>query len=403
MINKRTRLFIQFKIINFFHILKTIFHNKKNFLSYLKTFLNVENLSLTSYGRVALFQIVKIIISESNKKTFFIAPYTIPAVIHAILYAGGKVSYIDIDQETGLIDEEKLEKKINVDTAGVIITHLYSNKKDLTNFINKFDKKLYIIEDAAINFGAQIDNKFLGTIGDFGFFSFAMVKNLNTFTGGAIYIKDTNIFKKYISQKTLKPFPAGKTLNLLITAIFIKLFFNNFSYQFTHYFLRFVYLKNIKFILKKIYPILFHNYEKKIPSYYNQDFNWTMNDVGIYNLKNINKKIDDRIDKANLYKKFLSDEVIIKTKCLNKENALLEFPIILKNLNNKDVHDKMMSEGYDIRHTWYINNIKNDANFRKDNFKNTFSLEEKILCLPLHENISSKDIEKISSLINRMN
>ena len=403
MINKRTRLFIQFKIINFFHILKTIFHNKKNFLSYLKTFLNVENLSLTSYGRVALFQIVKIIISESNKKTFFIAPYTIPAVIHAILYAGGKVSYIDINQETGLIDEEKLEKKINDDTAGVIITHLYSNKKDLTNFINKFDKKLYIIEDAAINFGAQIDNKFLGTIGDFGFFSFAMVKNLNTFTGGAIYIKDTNIFKKYISQKTLKPFPAGKTLNLLITAIFIKLFFNNFSYQFTHYFLRFVYLKNIKFILKKIYPILFHNYEKKIPSYYNQDFNWTMNDVGIYNLKNINKKIDDRIDKANLYKKFLSDEVIIKTKCLNKENALLEFPIILKNLNNKDVHDKMMSEGYDIRHTWYINNIKNDANFRKDNFKNTFSLEEKILCLPLHENISSKDIEKISSLINRMN
>lgn len=403
MINKRTRLFIQFKIINFFHILKTIFHNKKNFLSYLKTFLNVENLSLTSYGRVALFQIVKIIISESNKKTFFIAPYTIPAVIHAILYAGGKVSYIDINQETGLIDEEKLEKKINDDTAGVIITHLYSNKKDLTNFINKFDKKLYIIEDAAINFGAQIDNKFLGTIGDFGFFSFAMVKNLNTFTGGAIYIKDTNIFKKYISQKALKPFPAGKTLNLLITAIFIKLFFNNFSYQFTHYFLRFVYLKNIKFILKKIYPILFHNYEKKIPSYYNQDFNWTMNDVGIYNLKNINKKIDDRIDKANLYKKFLSDEVIIKTKCLNKENALLEFPIILKNLNNKDVHDKMMSEGYDIRHTWYINNIKNDANFRKDNFKNTFSLEEKILCLPLHENISSKDIEKISSLINRMN
>ena len=402
MINKRTRLFIQFKIINFFHILKTIFHNKKNFLSYLKTFLNVENLSLTSYGRVALFQIVKIIISESNKKTFFIAPYTIPAVIHAILYAGGKVSYIDIDQKTGLIDEEKLEKKINDDTAGVIITHLYSNKKDLINFINKFDKKLYIIEDAAINFGAQIDNKFLGTIGDFGFFSFAMVKNLNTFTGGAIYIKDTNIFKKYISQKTLKPFPAGKTLNLLITAIFIKLFFNNFSYQFTHYFLKFVYSKNIKFVLKKIYPILFHIYEKKIPSYYNQDFNWTMNDVGIYNLKNINKKIQDRIDKANLYKKFLSNEVI-KTECLNKENALLEFPIILKNLNNKEVHNKMMSEGYDIRHTWYINNIKYDANLRKDEFKNTFSLEEKILCLPLHENISSKDIEKISSIINTMN
>ena len=78
-----------------------------------------------------------------------------------------------------MINEDELEK-IDNDSAGVIITHLYSNKKDIENFIRRFDKKIYIIEDAAINFGAKINNKFLGTLGDFGFFSFAMVKNLNT-------------------------------------------------------------------------------------------------------------------------------------------------------------------------------------------------------------------------------
>ena len=403
MLNKRTRLFVHFNITNFFQILKSILIKNKSFLDYLKNFLQVDNLILTSYGRTALFEIIKIVISIKNKKTFLISPYTIPAVIHAIIYAGGKVTYIDIDHKTGLIDENKLAKKIDEDSAGVIITHLYSNKNDIKNFINKFDKKIYIIEDAAINFGAMIDDRFLGTLGDFGFFSFAMVKNLNTFTGGAIYIKDKDLFKEYIEKRKTKKFPITTSLNLLLTAILIKISFNNFSYQFTHYFLKFVYFKKINFVLKKIYPILFHQLEKKIPTNYYYDFNWIMNDIAIYNLNNIKKKIDERIDKANLYKKILNDNIVIKTNCLNRENALLEFPVILKNINNNEAHNRLMMNGYDIRHTWYINNIKYSENLNINDFKESHLIAEKILCLPLHENISSTDIRKISSIINTFN
>lgn len=170
MLNKRTRLFVHFNIINFFQILKNFLLNKRNFLEHLKDFLKTKNLVLTSLGRTALYEIIKIIIKKKNKNTFFIAPYTIPAVIHSIIYAGGKIKYIDINKATGLIDEESLEKKIDEDSAGVIITHLYSNKKNIENFISRFNKKIYIIEDAAINFGAKIDNKYLGTLADFGFF-----------------------------------------------------------------------------------------------------------------------------------------------------------------------------------------------------------------------------------------
>ena len=125
MFNKRTRLFVHFNITNFFQFLKSILIKNKSFLDYLKNFLQVDNLILTSYGRTALFEIIKIVISIKNKKTFLISPYTIPAVIHAIIYAGGKVTYIDIDHKTGLIDENKLAEKIDEDSAGVIITHLY--------------------------------------------------------------------------------------------------------------------------------------------------------------------------------------------------------------------------------------------------------------------------------------
>ena len=59
-----------------------------------------------------------------------------------------------------------------------------------------------------------------------------------------------------------------------------------------------------------------------------------------------------------------------------------------------------MAKGYDIRHTWYINNIKEEINFNREDFKNSFYLEEKIFCLPLHENINYDDIKKISKIIN---
>ena len=402
MFDKRTRLFINFNFINLYQLIKCLIFNKKNFLDKLKYFLNEKNILLSSLGRSALYDIAKLIISKTNKKTFIIAPYTIPAVIHAIRHAGGKIAYVDIDKKTGLINIEKLNKIINSDTAGVIITHLYSKNEDIQKFINSFNQKIFIIEDAAINFGAKSENKFLGTLGDFGFFSFAMVKNLNTFVGGAIYIKDNKLYKEFLENRSLKKFPFIRTLQLLITALIIKLFFNNYSYQITHYILKFVYKRKINSILKKIYPVLFHKYEEKIPEIYNYDFNWAINDVAIFQLKKINNKIKERCRKAKIYYEEINNEVCHKPKCFDGENALLEYPIILNNKDNFELHKKLMHLGYDIRHTWYINNSRNISNNDYENYSDTLIVEKKIFCLPIHENIKDHDIKKISKIINNL-
>ena len=70
MFSKRTRLFIHFNLINFFQIIRSFIFKKKNFHISLKRFLKVDNLCLTSLGRSALYDIVKIIISRSKKRTF---------------------------------------------------------------------------------------------------------------------------------------------------------------------------------------------------------------------------------------------------------------------------------------------------------------------------------------------
>ena len=118
-------------------------------------------------------------------------------------------------------------------------------------------------------------------------------------------------FLKSIFQKNLKKYPIFKTFNLLITAIIIKLFFNNFSYQISHYFLKLVYKKN-KFYFKRIYPVLYHNFRSEIPELYNHDFNWIMNDVAIYNLKKVEKDFDERIRKAKIYFQEIDDNVALK-------------------------------------------------------------------------------------------
>ncbi len=400
MLKKKTRIYTNFKIKNIIHFFTSVLFKKKNFCLEVRKYLKSENINLTSQGRVALYDIVKLIISKTGKRNFFIAPYTLPEVIFAIRYAGGCVKYIDINVETGLINDEILFNNIDNDTAAVIITHLYSSKENINKFIEKFNNKILIIEDAAINFGAKINDRNLGTLGDFGFFSFNLVKNLNTLNGGAIYIKDTNTFNNYLTNRQVANFPVKDTLNLFLTVLIIKLFFNNFSYQLSHYILNFVYKNKIKLVLKKIYPVLFHKFHSEVPKNYSYDFNWLMNDIAINNLKDIDIDFETRIIKSKLYKKYLSDASVIKINFHSKENALLEYPIILKKIDNIHMHNILMEKGYDVRKIWYINNSKYEKNFDKNDFQETINLEKKIFCLPLHKNINEKDIKNISEIIN---
>ena len=85
MFSKRTRLYTNFKLINFFQVIKSLLFKNISFEKELREFLNKKNIKLTSLGRTALYDIVKIIIKETNKKKFFISPYTIPAVVMLLL------------------------------------------------------------------------------------------------------------------------------------------------------------------------------------------------------------------------------------------------------------------------------------------------------------------------------
>ena len=117
-------------------------------------------------------------------------PFTFIATSNAILIAGAKPVFVDIDPETYLIDPNKIEEKISSKTKAIAVVHLYGRVCDMRK-INAIAKKhnLIVIEDTAQAFGATTPcGKYAGMMSDVGTFSFYKTKNISTFEGGMICI-----------------------------------------------------------------------------------------------------------------------------------------------------------------------------------------------------------------------
>lgn len=117
--------------------------------------------------------------------------------ISAIINAGGTPRLVDIGKDY-LIDVDKIKKEISSKTKVIIPVHLYGQMCDMDS-INKIakSKKITVIEDCAQSQGAKYKNRYSGTIGKFGCFSFYPTKILGAYgDGGFIMTNDFSLYKK---------------------------------------------------------------------------------------------------------------------------------------------------------------------------------------------------------------
>lgn len=114
-------------------------------------------------------------------------PISAAATSLAILAVGAKPIFVDTTKE-GLIDPNLIPKTITKKTKAILPVHLYGIPADLKQIQNICKKyHLYLIEDAAQAHGSKFFEKYVGTFGEFGCFSFYPTKNLGAFgDGGAI-------------------------------------------------------------------------------------------------------------------------------------------------------------------------------------------------------------------------
>jgi len=105
------------------------------------------------------------------------------------LSVGAKIVICDVAPNTINMDPEDLKKKLSPKTKMVVPVHIGGypcNMEEIMKVTKEYNKDIVVLEDAAHAFGAIYKGKRIGTIGDFGSFSFHEVKNVTSFGEGGI-------------------------------------------------------------------------------------------------------------------------------------------------------------------------------------------------------------------------
>lgn len=117
--------------------------------------------------------------------------YTFVSTADAFVLRGAVPVFVDIRPDTMNIDENLIEAAVTEKTKAIVPVH-YAGVSCEMDKIMEIAKKynLKVIEDAAQGIMSSYKGKALGTIGDFGCFSFHETKNYSMGEGGALLIRD---------------------------------------------------------------------------------------------------------------------------------------------------------------------------------------------------------------------
>ena len=151
---------------------------------------HAQKVLLTTSGTTALD--MALLFCQLNPGDEFILPsYTFSSNATAHVLAGAKLVFVDIRPDTMNIDETKIEAAITDKTRVIIPVH-YAGVACEMDSIMEIAKRynLLVVEDAAQGVMSSYKGKALGTIGDFGCYSFHETKNYSMGEGGAIVINN---------------------------------------------------------------------------------------------------------------------------------------------------------------------------------------------------------------------
>lgn len=117
--------------------------------------------------------------------------YTFVSTANAFVLRGANLVFVDIRPDTCNIDESLIEEAITEKTKAIVPVHYAGVGCEMDSILEIAEARgLMVIEDAAQGMMSSYRGRALGTMGDYGCFSFHETKNYSMGEGGAILIKD---------------------------------------------------------------------------------------------------------------------------------------------------------------------------------------------------------------------
>lgn len=151
---------------------------------------------LTTSGSTAL-DMAALLCGINPGDEVILPSYTFSSTANAFVLAGAKLVFVDIRPDTMNIDESKIEAAITNRTKVICPVHYAGISCEMDTIMAIAQKySLYVVEDAAQGIMSTYKERALGTIGDFGCYSFHETKNFSMGEGGAIVINNDQYIEK---------------------------------------------------------------------------------------------------------------------------------------------------------------------------------------------------------------
>ena len=255
-------------------------------------------------GRMALYSILKSMKIKKNDQIILPA-FTCVVVPNAIIYSGATPKYVDIDIRNFNINYNLIEKSITKKTVAIYVQHTFGIKCDMKKIIQLAKKyKLKIIEDNAhyLNSNNKINSYIYAS-----YYSLDHSKIINTHLGGAITTNNLSVYNKLKKQhRNIHELSKIDELRILISFFLEIIFLSPLFLWIGNAFLQFLNYFKITFFFRD--ELL-----KQKPAYYPCKYNDYLAEIGINQIKNINKNLSHR--------KFISNFLEKKIKWYNFNNT----------------------------------------------------------------------------------
>lgn len=319
-------------------------------------YLKVPYISLFTNGTLPLITALQALNISGEVIT---TPFSFVATTHSIWWNGIKPVFVDIDPLTCNIDPDKIEAAITPRTTAIMPVHCYGNPCDTARIQAIADKYgLKVIYDAAHAFGVDVNGKSLLEAGDMSTLSFHATKVYNTIEGGALVMHD---------EQTKK---------------------------------RIDFLKNFGFAgeTEVVAPGINGKMDEMRSAY------------GLLALKIVDDAIEARRQVALKYREALKDVKGIRffDKSEGVKHNYSYFPIFIDaqeyGMTRDELYFKMKENNILGRRYFYplISSFSTYKGLDSASVKNlpmANMLAEQVICLPMHHDLSEKDVERVLTQI----
>lgn len=290
------------------------------------------------------------------------------ASANAIEYCKAKPVFVDVEEETGLINPGSIEKKITTKTKAILVVHLYGQMCDMKK-IKKIARKykLKIIEDCAHCVEGERDGIKPGQISDAACFSFYATKNLTSGEGGAIVTNNKSLY-----NWLLKARQHGMSKSAI----------DRYSKKYEHYDMEFLgYKSNMTNLqaallinqLKRLDSLL--SKKEKIASIYNKGFSGNENIIipaVLPNIKHARHLYTIQVDPKK------RDELIIK------------------------LQEKKIGVAVNFRPIHLMKYYRNKYDYKKGDLPVTERIGASTITLPFYQKLEPEEIEYIIKTVNSL-